>query len=54
VIVEYKDRKTEELFEVYFRSYTEVTDTVINEKTGNVSDKQFSAGNFKFTNPDFH
>lgn len=54
MIVEYRDRKTEEVFEVYLKSSSEVTETVINEKTGNVSDKQFSAGSFKFANNDFH
>lgn len=54
MIVEYRDRETNELFEVYFKSSSEATDTVVNEKTGNVSDKQFSSGSFKFANPDFH
>jgi hypothetical protein len=54
VLVDYKDRVTEEVFEVHFSSFSAVTPTVINPKTGNVADKQFPSGHFKFTNNDFH
>jgi hypothetical protein len=54
VLVDYKDRETGEVFEVFFKSHTEVTDTVENPNTRNIADKQFSAGSFKFANTDFH
>lgn len=48
VLVDYKDRETGEVFELFFKNRSEVTDTVVNEKTGNLSDKQMASGSFKF------
>lgn len=48
MLVDYKDRETGEVFELLFKNRSEVTDTVVNEKTGNIADKQMATGSFKF------
>lgn len=54
MLADYKDRETGEVFEVHFPSFSAVTETVVNPKTGNIADKQFPSGSFKFANTDFH
>lgn len=53
MIAEYKDRKTGEVFEVFIRNRNDVQDIIINEKTGNIADKQFSSGFFKIAGQNF-
>lgn len=54
MLVDYKDRVTGTVFEVFFKSRSEVQDTIVNAATGNLADKQFSAGTFKLVGAGFH
>lgn len=48
MLVDYKDRETGEVFEMFFKKREDAVDTIVNEKTGNLSDKQMASGSFKF------
>lgn len=54
MLVDYKDTVTGEVFEVFFKKNSDATDTIINEKTGNVAEKVFSAGSFKLKGAGFY
>lgn len=53
--VDYKDKITGEVFEVFHRT-KDIPDIVINPKTGNESDRIFSTGSFgfEFKGPGFY
>ena len=54
MLVDYKDRVTGEVFEVYYKTRLEIPEATVNEKTGNLADKQFSSGTFRFAGANFN
>ena len=54
-IVDYKDEKTNEVFEVFIRT-KDIPEEVTNEKTGNKAKRIYSVGSvgFEFKGPGFY